>query len=111
MPTRRQRPVTYLAEGSAYPDGPFRWGTPWEVFLAAALAARLKDSIGDESIRYIGKISGLHPQTILNILNGKTWPDLRTIARLERSLRTRLWGTEHRSRNYPISPNDHIDQP
>ena len=104
MPTRRQRPVTYLAEGSAYPEGPFRWGTPWEVFLAAALAARLKDSIGDESIRYIGKISGLHPQTILNILNGKTWPDLRTIARLERVLKTRLWGTEHRSRNYPIPP-------
>ena len=28
--------------------------------------------------------------------NGTTWPDLRTIAKLEVALNTRLWGNEHR---------------
>ena len=44
----------------------------------------------------IAVLDGLSPQTILNIRNGKSWPDLRTIARLESVLRTRLWGMEHR---------------
>ena len=111
MPSARPHPVTYLEEGGTYPDGPFREKIPWEVLLAAALSKRLRDRIGDESIRYIGKISGLHPQTILNILNGKAWPDLRTIARLERALRTQLWGKEHRSRTYSTSPYDPTEHP
>jgi len=104
MSGSRQHPVSYLDGEGIFPDGPFRRGTPWEVFLAAALADRLKNRIGNESVRYVAKISNLSPQTVLNVLNGKTWPDLRTIARLERVLKTRLWGTEHRSRTYPIPP-------
>ena len=72
-------------------------------YLAAALAIRLDHKIGGESIRYIAKKAGLSPQTVLNILNGKTWPDLRTIAKLEIALNTRLWGNEHR-KNLPLAP-------
>ena len=39
--------------------------------------------------------SGLSAQTIHNILEGRTWPDLHTLACLEASLNTCLWGNEH----------------
>ena len=96
MRQSRKHPVTYLEKDGVFPNGPFRFGTPREVFLAAALVIRLNNTIGNESIRYVAKIAGLSPQTILNIRTGKSWPDLRTIARLETALRTRLWGMEHR---------------
>ena len=36
------------------------------------------------------------PQTLVNILQGETWPDLLTIARLEETLEAKLWENEHR---------------
>ena len=104
MPTPRLHPFTYIAKSRfrgaekerPFPYGDFRKGSPPEVFLAAALARRLKERIGDESIRYIAKKADLSPQTILNILNGRSWPDLRTIAKLENALNGQLWGSEHR---------------
>ena len=74
----------------------FRPDTPKEVYLAAGVARRLNNEIGRDTVRYIAKKAGLSPQTILNILNGATWPDLRTIARLEVLFDYRLWGYEHR---------------
>ena len=96
MANPRQQPTAFLSKQTHFPEGPFRSGTPAEVYLAAALATRLKNKIGNESIRYVAKKAQLSPQTVLNILNGKTWPDLRTIAKLEVALNTRLWGNEHR---------------
>ncbi len=96
MPGRRARPVTYLTTNGQFPRGRYRWDTPHEVLLAAGLAIRLNTRIGDRSIRYIAKLADLSPQTILNILNGTTWPDLLTIARLENALNIKLWGNEHR---------------
>ena len=96
MSDPRNHSITYLAKKSSFPDGPYRSEAPPEVYLAAALATRLNNKIGSESIRYVAKKAGLSPQTILNIRNGKSWPDLRTIARLETALNTRLWGYEHR---------------
>ena len=90
--------------------GPYRNETPPEAFLAVGLALRLKNKIGNESIRYVAKKANLGPQTILNILNGKTWPDLLTIARLEHALEAKLWGNEHRKQptwlpgNYYMPP-------
>lgn len=96
MPNFRPHPATFLAKKGSFPQGPYRPETPPEVFLAAGLAARLHTKIGDESVRYVAKKAGLSPQTILNILSGRSWPDLRTVAKLEVSLNTRLWGSEHR---------------
>ena len=96
MPKRRPHPVSYLAENGTFPQGPYQWETPWEVFLAAALAIRLKAKTDKESVRYYANKAGVSPQTILNILNGTTWPDLRTIARLEIAVDGKLWGNEHR---------------
>ncbi|MDE0132244.1 MAG: helix-turn-helix transcriptional regulator [bacterium] len=96
MPFPRQKPAAFLAKKNCFPDGDLRENAPPEVYLAAGVANRLKTKIGKESIRYIAKQAGLSPQTIINILNGTTWPDLRTIAKLENALNTRLWGYEHR---------------
>ena len=96
MPHPRQKPAAFLAKKNSFPHGIFRKDTPPEVYLAAGVATRLKNKIGKESIRYVAKRAGLSPQTIINILNGTTWADLRTIAKLETALHTRLWGNEHR---------------
>lgn len=96
MANPRQHPATFLAKKTSFPEGPFKSDTPGEVYLAAGLATRLQNKIGNESIRYIAKKAQLSPQTVLNILNGRSWPDLRTIAKLETALNTRLWGYEHR---------------
>ena len=97
-PRTREHPAAFLEEHGSFPEGPFTREMPREGHLAAALAIRLRGGIGNWPIRYVGAISGLNHQTIRNILNGTTWPDLRTIARLEVALKTRLWGTEHRKR-------------
>ena len=104
MSDPRDHPITYLAKKSSFPDGPYRPEAPPEVYLAAALAIRLNKKIGSESIRYVAKKAGLSPQTLINILTGTTWPDLRTIARLETALNTRLWGNEHRKHRPQHNP-------
>ena len=38
----------------------------------------------------------MSPNTVANILNGAVWPDIDTIARLEKALDADLWGKEHR---------------
>ena len=98
MPVSRKHPVTYVASIGTFPQGPYRRGTPQEVYLAAGLARRLKEKMKGESIRYIAKKADLSAQTLVNILHGKTWPDLLTIARLENALGGKLWGNEHRKR-------------
>ena len=120
MPQSRQQPASYLEENGRFPVGPFKPETPQEVYLAAGLASRLVYAIQKDSIRYIAKKADLSPQTILNILNGRSWPDLRTIARLEIVFDYQLWGYEHRRppndyyhnygigwRNYPNKPRNY----
>ena len=98
MPVSRKHPVTYVAPIGTFPQGPYRNGTPQEVYLAAGLARRLKVKMKGESIRYIANKADLSAQTLVNILHGKTWPDLLTISRLENALGGKLWGNEHRKR-------------
>ena len=96
MVAPRQPPATYLTENGLFPGGPYRRDTPREVFLADAVAHRLKEVTTRLSIRFVARRADLSPQTILNIINGKSWPDLRTIARLEIGMNHKLWGAEHR---------------
>ena len=92
MPVSRKHPATYIASIGTFPQGPYRRETPSEAYLAAALARRLKEKMKGESIRYIAKKADLSPQTLVNILHGKTWPDLLTIARLENALEGKTMG-------------------
>ncbi|MDE0352058.1 MAG: helix-turn-helix transcriptional regulator [bacterium] len=97
MAIAREHPVTYVVPGGAFPQGPYKKTTPSEVYLAAGLARRLRQRMKGDSVRYWASKAELSPQTLINILNGKAWPDILTIARLEKTLGGRsLWGSEHR---------------
>ncbi|MFJ5122366.1 helix-turn-helix domain-containing protein [Kitasatospora sp. NPDC088548] len=61
--------------------------------VAQALARRLAMVMSDRSIsaNRLARDSGINRQTIANVLAGSGWPDLLTIASLERALETDLW--------------------
>ncbi|WP_217583660.1 helix-turn-helix transcriptional regulator [Microbacterium sp. GbtcB4] len=50
--------------------------------------------MGERSVRAVARDSGLDEGTIRKILLGESWPDLRTIWRLESALEVHLytWG-------------------
>ncbi|MDP3894771.1 helix-turn-helix transcriptional regulator [Nocardioides sp.] len=77
-----------LAPG--WPDTP---STEPDVETARRLALNLRAALGDRSLRTAKEATGVDHTTIADVLNGATWPDLRTIARLEAGLRADLWPT------------------
>lgn len=92
----RKQPRDYLGE-----EGADWWGySPLirdegssEARFVRLVARRLKRLI-DEDGRSINRLAGdanVSPQTIHNILEGKTWCDLPAIWRLEVELQNRLW--------------------
>ena len=63
------------------------------VHFVRYFAQRLKEALEETGkSRYkVAKDAGIHPSTITNIINGKHWPNLTTIYRLEVALEHRLW--------------------
>ena len=59
--------------------------------VARQLALRLRAAIGGRSLRSLKASTGIEHTTIAAVLNGTTWPDLATIARLELGLEADLW--------------------
>ena len=59
------------------------------IIIAKRLAALIERS--RRSVRSIAREQSLNPQTIYNILNGRVWPDIVTVHRLELELGDRLW--------------------
>jgi transcriptional regulator with XRE-family HTH domain len=59
--------------------------------VARLFARNVRAGIGEKSIRSVATASGLSHVTLLAILEGRVWPDLATIARLERGLDAELW--------------------
>lgn len=59
--------------------------------VARQFVIRLRTGIGARSIRSVGVAAGVSHVTILNVLAGRAWPDLSTIARLEVALGVALW--------------------
>lgn len=60
---------------------------------ARLFAIGLRDAIGEQSVRALGRESGVAPGTIRGIIEGRTWPDLETIAKLETTLGAPLFPT------------------
>ena len=48
------------------------------------------------SARAVAAAAGVAPTTVTSILNGTSWCDIDTLARLEKALDKKLWGNEHR---------------
>ncbi|MEV5912950.1 helix-turn-helix transcriptional regulator [Streptomyces chartreusis] len=61
--------------------------------VAQALALRLQAAIERKgwSVAELSRTSGVARFTISKALNGEAWPDLLTLANLERALETDLW--------------------
>jgi transcriptional regulator with XRE-family HTH domain len=98
MPARtglRGHPADYLAPGEEWPHGELVADTPPEVRLVAGVVGRLRVVADDLGTRKVARRAGLSPQTISNLLTGRTYGDLVTVARLERALEVHLWGDEH----------------
>ncbi len=97
MPPRkslRPSPAAYLASGE-WPEGRLIQSAPPEALLAAGIAQRLRAGLEGWTIRAVAREANLSPQTIVNLLQGATWGDVVTVARLERVLGVHLWGDEH----------------
>jgi len=59
--------------------------------VARQFAVNLRSAIGATSLRETGTSVGVDHSTILAILQGRSWPDLATIAKLEGGLGIDLW--------------------
>lgn len=59
--------------------------------VARRFALNLRDAIGDRSLRAASEATGVDHTTIQAILQGRTWPDLYTLAKLEQGLDADLW--------------------
>ena len=104
-----------------WPDLPLDPNAPPEVLLVHNIAVRLKDLVdkkiakprGPRTIEDLADdIDGVSHQTIRNIIQGRVWPDLMTIARLERYFDRKLWGNAHMPpRGKPDHPTDSASHP
>lgn len=54
--------------------------------VARRFALNLRQAIGDRSVRSVAATAGVDEKSVRAVLAGSSWPDLRTIARLEGAL-------------------------
>ncbi|SEG75798.1 DNA-binding transcriptional regulator, XRE-family HTH domain [Thermomonospora echinospora] len=68
--------------------------------VAQRLARRLAQAMAEQglSANRLAHDSGVNRQTIANVLAGAVWPDLLTIAKLERALACHLWPAHQHTR-------------
>ena len=99
--SKLKRPREYLAEGGKWPYGPLVDNPPNEVLLAQGIAKKILYYAKKRqwTRQHIAAGAAIGYQTLYNILNGTSWPDIVTVARLEMLFKRRLFGTEHRPRH------------
>ena len=104
MPARREllaRPRCYLLSRGKWPRGPFRRTVPDEFLFYLEVVKRLAQLCEHEkaksgrTVSEIARDANLTPQTVFNILNGRSWGELPTIYRLEVELNAPLWQNPH----------------
>ena len=61
--------------------------------VARHFVLNLRKAIGDRSIREVARVTGVDRATIAAVLNGLSWPDIVTLAKLEIGLGVLLWAT------------------
>ena len=109
MPARGLAPTPreYVVRGE-WPDGPLQRGAPFEAQKAADIATRLRSAIGNRSLRSVAAVSGVSIGTLHNLLCGKTWGDVVTIARLEQALSADLWSASPSQQASAASANAYL---
>jgi hypothetical protein len=94
-PKRPPYPAACLRDGETWPDGKLKRDAPPEAKVSASISRRLREAMGDRSARDVARSASISPQTVLNLLNGRSWGDVLTVARLERALNVTLWVSGH----------------
>ena len=102
--TLKSYPRDYLAKGDAWPDGRLRDGAPPEAVLAreasqrllAKCRSRFEDHDADRGfdLDRAAAVAELAPTTIADLLDGRIWGDLPTIARIEGRLEVPMWADQ-----------------
>lgn len=90
MAARRPGPVTYLAEGSNWMDDEVTFSVPGDRGLEAACRAvweisavvRLGRGMRRWTLEKLAAEAGVRRQTVADIEQGRTWPDVETAARV-----------------------------
>ncbi len=92
MVRRRQqvRPVEWLSRGS-WPHGPLTSDAPPEARVARAITIELDAAMRGRSPRSVAADAKLAHTTVYDLLKGRTYGDVITIARLEAALQRSLW--------------------
>ena len=83
-------PRSFLASGT-WPEGTLRADAPVGAGYAAAISRNLAVAIAGMNKSALAEQTDLARSTIHDILTGRTWPDLVTLAKLEDHLDVRLW--------------------
>jgi lambda repressor-like predicted transcriptional regulator len=55
------------------------------------ITVRLREAIGTQSLRAVASQTRLNHATLVKILDGSTWPDAETLAKLEHGLGVDIW--------------------
>ena len=80
----------WLASGT-WPDGQLASKAPPEARQARANATALREALQGQSIREVADEAEFAHSTVYDLLAGKTYGDVITLARLEAALGTQLW--------------------
>jgi len=86
-------PRDYLAPSGAWPNGPFEKNAPVSVLYAAHIASALDSAIDNAGMTRTAAAEALEiaRPTLYDVLGGRTFPDLHTIAKAEQALGVQLW--------------------
>lgn len=94
---RHVRPTEWLTTG-VWPQGHLALDAPPEARVARAIAIELNHVLLGRSLRALAADADLAHTTIYDLLAGKTYGDVITVARLEAALDRSLW--PDRSRDF-----------
>ena len=97
-----EQPYDYAVKREEWPRGPLRDNAPKEARLAQGIAEKILDQIDKNNTtpHAVAMRLGIGRQTLYNVLDGKSWPNFITVARLEIHFNRRLWGAEHKPKRH-----------
>lgn len=88
---RRQAPPVSWVRAGSWPNGGLTADAPPEAHVARTIVKRLHTALGERSVRSLAAEADLAHTTVYDLLAGRTYGDVITIARLEAALAVRLW--------------------
>ena len=102
MPRRKNlepHPRCYL-DGESWTQNSLVPEPPLEAVLVQEMSRRFSKAMASRgwTIREAAKKLEISETTVFNLLHGKTWPEVPTIARIERNLGLPLWIPQHNVR-------------